>query len=125
MENRTVLIRNGLAIFSGLTSFLFIYYAVSILAGSEASSWLKAFAYVAGGYGLANVYILSWSWRNRADWPMWANKFFALCFFGLVIVDTLSQGIKGPLEIVGIVGLAAVLFLNFLAVKKLCQREGG
>jgi hypothetical protein len=115
------MLRTGLAIFSAITSFLFVYYAVTVLVGGETSSWLKAFAYVAGGYGLANIYILSWAWRNQADWPMWAYKFFAFSFFGLFIADTLSQGIKGPMEVVGILGLACVLWINWLAIKRLCQ----
>lgn len=123
MTRQDSLLRNGLAIFSVITSFLFVYYAVSILAGSDASSWLRAFAYVAGGYGLANIYILSWAWRNTAEWPLWANKFFAFCFFGLFLADTLSQGIKGPMEVIGAVGLAGVLYLNYLTIKKLCRDE--
>lgn len=123
MTDQDKFLRTGFAVFSAITSFLFVFYAVNIIAGDGDSQWLKTFAYVAGGYGLANIYILSWAWRNQADWPMLANKFFALCFFGVFIVDTLSQGIESPMEIVGIIGLAAVLGINWLAVKKLCQHK--
>jgi len=122
MKNQEVILRTGFAIFSAISSFAFIFLAVSTLTGNDTTQWLKAFSYVAGGYGLANIYILSWAWRNRADWPMLANKFFALCFFGVFVVDAISQGVDSLMEIIGILGLASVLWINWLAVKKLCQR---
>lgn len=123
MTDQDRFLRSGFALFSALTSFLFIFYAVNIVVGGDADQWQKAFAYVAGGYGLANIYVLSWAWRNRAEWPLWANKFFALCFFGVFIVDKLSQGIENLMEVAGIAGLAAVLWINWYALKKLCRRE--
>ena len=123
MKNQQAMLRTGFAVFSAISSFAFIFFAVSILTGEDATQWLKAFAYVAGGYGLANIYILSWTWRNRADWPMLANKFFALCFFGVFVVDMISQGVDNFMEVLGAIGLAGVLMINWFAIKKLCQQE--
>ena len=123
MKNQETILRSGFAIFSAITSFLFVAYSVNVIAGGESSQWLRAFAYVAGGYGLANIYILSWAWRNQADWPMLANKFFALCFFGVFAVDMISQGVDNLMEVLGILGLGGVLVINWIAVKKLCQAK--
>ena len=123
MKDQDVILRTGFAIFSAITSFMFVAYSVNVIAGGADSRWLTAFAYVTGGYGLANIYILSWAWRNRADWPMLANKFFALCFFGVFTADMLSQGVDSMTEILGILGLACVLVINWFAVKKLCQAQ--
>ncbi len=115
-------LRIGFAIFSALTSFLFVYYAVSVIYGSEASQWLKTFAYVAGGYGLLNIYILSWAWRSRASWTMMANMAIGICMFGVVLVDTFKAGIGSGMHLVGLLGLAFVLGINWFAVKVLCQQ---
>ena len=84
---------------------------------------MNALAYVAGGYGLANIYILSWAWRNQAAWALWANKFFALCFLGVLLVDTLSQGIENLTQVLVLLGLACVLTINWYALKQWCQRQ--
>lgn len=123
MKNQEAILRTGFAIFSGITSFAFVFFAVSIITGEGTTHWMRAFAYVAGGYGLANIYILSWAWRNKADWPMLANKFFALCFIGVLVVDAISQGIESLEQVLVIVGLACILFINWVSVKKLCRRE--
>jgi hypothetical protein len=123
MKNQDAILRTGFAVFSAVTSFLFVAYSVNVIAGDAPSQWLTAFAYVTGGYGLANIYILSWAWRNRADWPLLANKFFALCFFGVFVADRLSQGLENLMQVLGILALAGVLLINWFAVKKLCQRQ--
>lgn len=123
MNNQDTILRTGFAAFSVISSFAFVYFAVSILTGDGSTQWMRALAYVAGGYGLSNIYILSWAWRNRADWPLWANKFFALCFFGVVVVDTISQGIYNLTQFLVIAGLAGVLWINWFALKIICRRE--
>ena len=123
MNDQEAVLRTGFAIFSAITSFAFVFLGVSILTGEYPTQWMKALAYVTGGYGLANIYILSWAWRNKADWPMLANKFFALCFIGVLVADTISQGIKSMEQVLVLLGLACVLVINWVAVKKLCQHE--
>ena len=61
MKTQEKILLYGFAIFSVITSFLFVFYAVTINFSAESSAWLKTFSYVAGGYGLFNVYILSWA----------------------------------------------------------------
>ena len=123
MKNQDVILRTGFTLFSVISSFAFVFFAVSVITGDGATQWMNALAYVAGGYGLANIYILSWAWRNQAAWPLLANKFFALCFLGVLVVDTLSQGIENLNQILVVLGLAGVLWVNWFALKNLCQRE--
>jgi len=113
----------GFALFSVLSSFAFIFFGVRVLSSGAASQWLTAFAYVAAGYGLANIYILSWGWRSRAAWAPNAIKLFALCFLGIIILDELRMGIRNGWELVVLLGVACVLWVNWLAVKKAVQRK--
>ncbi len=122
MSKSNQTLRVGFALFSALTSFLFVYYAVSVIHGSEASQWLRTFAYVAGGYGLMNIYLLSWAWRSQAGWTVMANMAIGLCMFGVVLVDTFKMGFSSK-QLLGLLGLAFVLGVNWLAVKVLCQQS--
>ena len=122
MTQQEKILRIGFAAFSLLTSFMFVFYAVSVITGGNASDWLKTFAYVAGGYGLFNVYILSWAWRSQHSWAVSADLIVAACFFGVVVMDTLREGLQGSKQIGTLLGLAAVLAINWFAVKKLCQK---
>lgn len=115
----------GLAVFSGLISFVFVYYALGILNAPQAPQWDRVFAYVSIGYGLGNLYILSAAWRFKGDWSLWANKLIALCFFGVFAIDLWRSGLKSGYELVGGLGVAGVLWLNWYAVKHLVQRGGG
>jgi len=123
MSQQDRILRTGFALFSALTSFIFVFYAVSTMAGEGTSEWLKMFAYVVGGYGLLNIYILSWAWRSGSGWTPSANLLIAACFIGVVIMDFLRDGMKTGLQIPAILGLAAVLGINWFTVKKLSQQN--
>lgn len=109
----------GLAVFSGLVSFVFVYYALGVLNTPQAPQWDRVFAYVAIGYGLGNLYILSAAWRFKGNWSLWAHKLIALCFFGVFAIDLWRSGIRTGYELIGGLGMAAVLWLNWYAVKRL------
>ena len=124
MKNSDKLLLYGFAIFSVITSFLFVFYAVTVNFSADASQWLKTFSYVAGGYGLFNVYVLSWAWRTQAELAPKIDLVIAACFFGVFIMDTIREGFSGGLTTIGgLLGLALVLAINWLAVKKSCQRH--
>ncbi len=114
----------GFAIFSAITSFLFVFYAVTVNFSADASQWLKTFSYVAGGYGLFNIYVLSWAWRSQAELAPKIDFVIAACFFGVFVMDSVRHGFSGGLTTIGgLIGLALVLAINWLAVKKACQRH--
>jgi hypothetical protein len=122
MKTQDKILLYGFAIFSVITSFLFVFYAVTVNFSAEASPWLKTFSYVAGGYGLFNVYILSWAWRTQAAWATKIDLVVAACFFGVVIMDTIREGFSGGMTAFGsVLGLGFVLLINWFAVKKSCQ----
>ncbi len=114
----------GFAVFSFITSFLCVFYAVTVHFSADASQWLKTFSYVAGGYGLFNIYVLSWAWRTRAELAPKIDLVIAACFFGVFVMDSLRGGSSsGMATIGGLLGLAIILAINWLAVKKACQRH--
>lgn len=121
MSKPNTILRTGFALFSAITSFLLVYYAVSVINGESTTAWLKSFAYVAGGYGLLNTYILSWAWRNRSSWTISTNMVIAICFFGVVVMDLIRNGLQDRMQLIGIFALAAVLGVNWFAIKVLCQ----
>ena len=124
MKKQEKLLLYGFATFSVITSFLFVFYAVTVNFGSDASQWLKTFSYVAGGYGLFNIYILSWAWRSQVTWTIKADMVIAACFFGVFVMDTIREGFSGGITAIGsVLGLAVILWINWFAVKKSCQRE--
>lgn len=120
MSHENKILRGGFALFSVLSSFAFVYYAVSTL-GSSPSQAMKTFGYVVGGYGLLNIYILSWAWRSRAAWSKSANLVIAACFMGVVVMDVLRGGILEGVNGLGIVLLAGVLAVNWFTVQLLCR----
>ena len=123
MNKQDKFLRTGFTLFSAISSFMFVYYAVSVISSGNASQWLKTFAYVAGGYGLLNIYILSWAWRSQAAWSTMANMTIALCLLGVVVVDTIKEGFNSSMQIIVLLGLAAVLGINWATVKNLCQED--
>jgi|GEM_PF-587840 len=125
MSKQDTIFQKGLALFSGLTSFIFVYYGIGMLNAVSVPEWEKVFAYIAIGYGLGNIYILSAAWRFQGSWPLFANKLIAFCFFSAFLFDMWRTGIQGNLEYVGVIGVAWVLWLNWYAVKTLCQRSNG
>ena len=124
MTKADKLLLYGFALFSAITSFLFVFYAVTVNFSADASTWLKTFSYVAGGYGLFNIYVLSWAWRSQAELAPKIDFVIAACFFGVFVMDSVRNGFSGGLTTIGaLLGVALVLAVNWLAVKKACQRH--
>jgi zinc transporter ZupT len=113
----------GLVIFCVLTSFMFIFYGVNVAFADNQPQWLKIFAYVTAGYGMANMYLLSWAWRGGATWAGDANKLMGFCYLGVFVFNTVNADVQSVLEYVGIIVVAVVLWINWFAVKKVALRK--
>ncbi len=124
MKKQEKILLYGFATFSVITSFLFVFYAVTVQFSDNASQWLRTFSYVTGGYGLFNIYILSWAWRTQAISAPKVDLVVAACFFGVFIMDAIRDGFSGGMTTVGsILGLGFILLINWFAVKKAHQRN--
>jgi len=122
MNRRDAILAAGFAVFSLLTSFYCVFYAVSVI-GRGHGVLASPFAYVAGGYGLMNVYALSAAWRSRAPWAEAAGAVISFTFFGVYLVDRLRHGFSSGLGYWAAVVIAGILAVNWLAIRKLVRRD--
>lgn len=122
MSKQDTILTTGFAVFSVISSFLFVFYGVGGITSQTFSPRLQLFAYVTAGYGLMNVYILSTAWRSRAAWTVVAGKLISLCFLGVFIMDLVRYGVENSKDLVAAPVVAVVLAINWFAIKKLVQR---
>jgi hypothetical protein len=122
MKQHDTILMYGLSGVSVISSFLFIMYGMSIILSEVAAQAGIVFAYVITAYGLANIAILSVAWSSRESWAEGANKFIALCFLGVFVMDMMNAGMKSRFGIVGILFVALIMLANWFAVKKVISR---
>jgi len=123
MKKHDFIFMIGLLILSVLSSFLFTFYGLSIIMSETATQKSSVFAYVATAYGLGNLAILSIAWSSREVWASTVHKLMAFCMLGVFIMDMVRSGMKGGLEIVGVLILVILLCANWFAVKAVVDRE--
>jgi len=122
MQKQDTVLRTGFALFSVITSFLFVFYGVRGISGHTASAF-PAFAYVTAGYGLANLYILSWVWRSEASWAPGVMLGISTGYLAIFSLEKVNAGLQSGGSI-AILCLALVLLVNWLAVRKLANHSG-
>lgn len=123
MNNRDYVLMIGLIAITVLTSFFLTFYGVNVVMSGTAPGSTLTFSYVTIAYGLASLAILSLAWSSREAWCVTVIKLFALCYLGVVIMDTFREGLQGIPEIIRVLALTVVLFANWLAVKKVVERN--
>lgn len=122
MSKQNKVLIAGFALFSVITSFLFILYGMSGVTSPTATQRLQLFSYVTAGYGLMNIYILSTAWRSRLAWTEMASKLISFCFFGVLIMDLVRFGADGNRNFLVVPIVAVVLVINWFAIRKMLQR---
>jgi hypothetical protein len=105
-----------------LSSFAFVYYGVNVISGGMATQWLTTFAYVTAGYGLGNIAILSLAWNSRSSWAVNANMVIAFSYLGVFVIDAVNLGVDGPMELIGILMVALILWCNWMTIKTVIAR---
>ena len=123
MNNRDYVLMIGLIALTVLTSFVLTFYGVNIVMSGTAPASALTFSYVTIAYGLGSLAILSLAWSSREVWCVTVIKLFALCYLGVVLMDTFREGLQGGQEIIRVLALAVALFANWLAVKKVVERD--
>jgi hypothetical protein len=123
MNNRDYVIMISLIALTVLSSFFLTYYGVNIVMSGTAPGSTLTFSYVTIAYGLGSLAILSLAWSSRETWSVTVIKLFALCYLGVVVMDAFRHGLQDGLEIIRILALAVVLCANWLAVKKVVERD--
>ncbi|PLX86744.1 MAG: hypothetical protein C0614_03660 [Desulfuromonas sp.] len=109
-------------VLSLLSSFALVFYGISLIGRATPGLHLSVFAYVTIAYGLGNIAILSLAWTSRVAGASMAYQLLALCYFGIFVVDTLKGGIGASNEVIGLLLLAAILYSNGLAIRKVVER---
>ena len=123
MNNRDYVLMIGLIACTVLTSFFLTFYGVNVVMSGAAPGSSLTFSYVTIAYGLGSLAILSLAWSSREVWCVMVIKLFALCYLGVVLMDILRDGLQGVEEIILVLPLAVVLGANWLAVKKVVERD--
>lgn len=123
MKKHDMIFMIGLIVLSVLSSFLFTFYGMTIIMSGTASQKSSLFAYVTMAYGLGNLTVLSIAWSSREAWAVTVNKLLSLCFLGVFIMDMFRSGMKGNLEIVGVLILVVILCANWFATKAVVERK--
>lgn len=123
MNNRDYVLMIGLIACTVLSSFFLTFYGVNVVMSGTAPASTLTFSYVTIAYGLGSLAILSLAWSSREAWCVTVIKLFALCYLGVVIMDLFRDGLQGVQEIFPALALAVVLCANWLAVKKVVERN--
>lgn len=113
----------SLILFSAISSFLFVFYTVTVYFSDDVTTGLKWFAYVTGGYGLMNIYILSWAWHSRSEWAVKFDILIAGCLLGVIGINMIRSASFEVIPGIAVIIVAAlVLYINVMAVKQICGR---
>lgn len=113
----------SLILFSAISSFLFVFYTVTVYFSDDVTTGLKWFAYVTGGYGLMNIYILSWAWHSRSEWAVKFDILIAGCLLGVIGINMIRSASFEVIPGIAVIIVAAlVLYINVMAVKQVCGR---
>jgi len=123
MNNRDYVLMISLIALTVLSSFFLTYYGVNIVMSGTAPGSTLTFSYITIAYGLGSLAVLSLAWSSREAWSVTVIKLFAFCYLGVVVMDTFRDGLQGGLEVIRILVLAVILCGNWLAVKKVVERE--
>lgn len=123
MNNSGYVLMIALIALSVLTSFFSTYYGVTTILSGTPSDNALVFAYVTIGYGLGNLAVLSLAWSSREAWSVTVIKLFALIYLGVLVMDTVRNGLQGSSGLIRILILAGVLYANWYAIKKVVERE--
>lgn len=110
-------------VMSALTSFVFVFYGLTVTLNEGSSQSSAIFAYVVAGYGLGNIYILSAAWRSGGRWPAEASKLMGLCFLGIFLFDTINAGIAMSSALLGHFGVLLILWANWYSIKQIALRH--
>ena len=123
MNNRDYFIMVALISLSVMSSFFFTFYGINSMMTDQFVNENPTFAYITLAYGLGNLAVLSLAWSSREVWAVTAIQLFALCYFGVLIMDLILSGQSSLFYIGRIVLLSFILYLNRMAVKKVVERS--
>ena len=113
----------GLIALHVLSSFLLTFYGMNIVMSGKAPDSALVFAYVAIAYGLGSLTVLSLAWGSREAWAVTASKLFGFSFAGVCIIDFVRYGLNSNLGAAAIVFVVVIVCANWLAVKKVVERD--
>lgn len=104
-----------------LVSVVFVWAGASMVSGEETPMWIRAFGMFTAVYGVVNAGLLFLAWYRAALILERIAKYSAIAFLLLVVVASLDVGMIGGLEWAGIVMAGFVLFLGWLAIKRVVE----
>lgn len=116
MERTQMIISSLLTITSLAVSSVFFVYGAGILFVEEVPKWVIVFGVVTAAYGLCSVAVLIMAWRSYGAKAKKLISYLAIGFMFVFFFGSLDVGMVSGLEIVGLLFVAAMPFINWLAV---------
>jgi hypothetical protein len=102
-------------------SAIFVWAGASMVSGAETPMWIRAFGMLTAIYGVMNTGLLLFAWLRATLVLERIAKYLAIVFLLLIVVASLDVGMISGLEWVGILLAAFMLFLSWLAVKRVVE----
>ena len=99
-----------------VVSCVFVAYGAGVVFGEEVPGWIIVFGVVTSAYGLCSLAVLILAWLH---YGIKAKKFIgylAVWFMVVFFLGSLDAGMVSGLEVVGLLFVGVMLFVNWLAV---------
>ncbi|RME56674.1 hypothetical protein D6779_10165 [Candidatus Parcubacteria bacterium] len=116
MERPQVITSSILSVASVLVSCIFVIYGAGVLFSEEVPKWIVAFGAVTAAYGLCSLAVLIMAWRRYGAKEKKIMKYLAIGFMVVFFLGSLDVGMVSGLEATGLLLVALMLFINWLAV---------
>ncbi len=106
-----------LSILSVAVSAVFVIYGLRVSFTGETPVWVLLFSLACFAYGVLSALLLVFAWFRSGVKAQTGMKYLALIFLVAFVLASLDVGIISGQEVLGIVVVAIMLWLNWFSVK--------
>jgi hypothetical protein len=117
MSKKESVVAIVLSVLTIASSVLFLVYGIVIASAEDVSFWIRLFAIPTVAYGVGATAIIAWAWLGGGVIAMQSIKVSAAMFLSVYVLGSMDVGMVSGLEVLGILGVASVLWLNWFSVR--------